>query len=269
MKKSVPPGLGQDFFEAWKVQCRVIRALLMREMLTRYGRRNIGFLWLFVEPMMVTMVVAAIWSARGLHQFSDIPIVAFAITGYSGIQLWRNMSRRCINAIDPNRALLRHRPVKMLDIYIARMLLESCGATTSFTVLSIIFSIFSEQISPPENILLVVFAWFLLTWLAMGISITLGSLSELTPLVTKFWPPFIYILYPLSGAMFLVGSLPPRMREIVLYIPIVHANEMLRDGYFGSHFQAHYDISYLIGWCLGLSFVGLGISHLTVEHKLS
>ncbi len=84
----------------------------------------------------------------------------------------------------------------------------------------------------------VVFAWLLLAWFSMGMSITHGALSELTPLVNKFWPSMIYILYPLSGAMFLVDTLPHGMRQVVLYIPIVHANEMLRDGFFGSHFHA-------------------------------
>ena len=269
MNTPAPPGLGHTFAEQLMVQRRVISALLMREMLTRYGRRNIGFLWLFAEPMMVTIIVTALWTARGLHHYSDIPIAAFTITGYSGIQLWRNMSRRCIDAIEPNKALLRHRPVKMLDIYLARMLLEVAGTTTSFTLLCVLFLAFTNQISPPEDILQLVFAWGLFAWFAMGLSITLGALSELTSLVSKFWPPAIYILYPLSGAMIMVDALPHPMREVVLYIPLVHANEMLRDSFFGSHFVAHYDVSYLISWCLGLSVVGLGLSHLTVEHRLS
>ena len=269
MTSPAPPGLGHTFLEQLVVQRRVIGALLMREMLTRYGRRNIGFLWLFAEPMMVTLIVAAVWTARGLNQFSNIPIVAFVITGYSGIQLWRNMSRRCINAIEPSRALLSHRPVKMLDIYLARMLLEVAGTTTSFALLCAIFLLFSNQMPPPENILELVFGWGMLVWFSMGLSITLGALSELTSLVDKFWPPLIYVLYPLSGAMFLVDTLPHGMKEIVVYIPLVHANELLRDGFFGSHFTAHYDLSYLVGWCLGLCVFGLGVSRLTVEHRLS
>lgn len=269
MNNPAPPGLGTTFLEQLMVQRRVIGALLMREMLTRYGRRNIGFLWLFAEPMMVTLIVAGVWFARGLNHFSNIPIIAFVITGYSGIQLWRNMSRRCINAIDPNRAMLSHRPVKMLDIYLARMLLEVAGVTTSFVLLCVLFLIFSNQISPPEDILKVAFSWGLFAWFSMGLSLSLGALSELTSLVEKFWPPMIYIFYPLSGAMFLVDGLPHGMKEVVQYIPLTHANEMLRDGFFGSHFIAHYDLSYLVSWCLGLSIFGLGLSHLTVEHRLS
>jgi capsular polysaccharide transport system permease protein len=37
--------------------------LMLREMMTRYGRHNIGFLWLFVEPMLFTLGVTALWTA--------------------------------------------------------------------------------------------------------------------------------------------------------------------------------------------------------------
>lgn len=32
---------------SFQIQLRVVGALLMREILTRYGRHNIGFLWVF------------------------------------------------------------------------------------------------------------------------------------------------------------------------------------------------------------------------------
>lgn len=46
MHTSIQPA----FVDAFAVQARVIRALVARELLTRYGRNNIGFLWVFVEP---------------------------------------------------------------------------------------------------------------------------------------------------------------------------------------------------------------------------
>ena len=54
---------GPAFFSSLAVQRRVIFALLMREVLTRFGRHNIGFLWLFVEPMIFTLGVTALWTA--------------------------------------------------------------------------------------------------------------------------------------------------------------------------------------------------------------
>jgi hypothetical protein len=36
--------------EAWGVQKRVWGAIFMREIQVRWGRRNLGFAWLFAEP---------------------------------------------------------------------------------------------------------------------------------------------------------------------------------------------------------------------------
>ena len=39
------------FGRSFAVQKRVIGALFMREFMTRWGRRNFGFAWLFAEPL--------------------------------------------------------------------------------------------------------------------------------------------------------------------------------------------------------------------------
>jgi len=81
-----------------QIQMRVIGALLMREIITRYGRDNLGFLWLFLEPMIFTAGVSAVWSiTRNLHT-ANLSIVAFAVTGYSAVLLWRNCASRCCMA---------------------------------------------------------------------------------------------------------------------------------------------------------------------------
>ena len=67
--------------ESFAIQRRVIGALLMREILDRWGRHNIGFLWMFLEPMLFTLAVTILWSVSGLSHSSTIPIVGFALTG--------------------------------------------------------------------------------------------------------------------------------------------------------------------------------------------
>jgi ABC-type polysaccharide/polyol phosphate export permease len=240
----------------WKVNIRVVNALLVREMLTRYGRNNIGFLWLFLEPMLFTVVVTALWTAtRGIHQ-SDLPIAAFTLTGYSSILLWRNMAGRCIAAMQANRALLYHRQVRMIDVYTARILLEFGGVTGSFVILGIaLWAI--EWIPAPEDVLQVATAWMLLAWFSAGLALTLGSLSERFLIIQKMWSPMVIIMFALSGAAFMVDTLPPNAREILLYIPMLNAVEYLREGFFGSLIRAHYDLGYLIAVNLILMLFGL------------
>ncbi|WP_108788366.1 ABC transporter permease [Erythrobacter sp. Alg231-14] len=247
---------GSSFAHSMRVQLRVIGALLRREMLTRYGRHNIGFMWLFVEPMMFTVGVTILWTATKSFHGSDLPIVAFALTGYSSVLLWRNMPGRCIGALQANLPLMYHRNIKVADIYAARLLLEFGGATISFVALSIVF-IATEWMSAPDDFLKVVGGWLLIAWFGAALAIGLGALSYLNDLVDKLWHPFSYLLFPLSGAAFLVAALPVFAQEIVLWIPIVHGVELVREGFFGTKARAIYDLGYLIPFNLVLSVVSL------------
>lgn len=238
------------------IQSRVVYALLMREVLTRYGRHNIGFLWLFVEPMLFTLGVTVLWTALKAFHGSTIPITAFALTGYSAVLLWRNMPNRCTGSVEPNRTLLFHRNVKVIDIFLSRIILEFAGTTISFFCLSLAF-IALGIMDPPEDLLRVIGGWFMLTWFGASLALFMGALSERTDLVEKIWHPISYLLFPLSGAVFLVDALPPATRDIILALPMIHGVEFLREGYFGSQFKAHYDMTYMAGVCLLLTALGL------------
>ena len=241
---------------ALAVQRRVLFALLMREALTRYGRHNIGFLWLFVEPMIFTIGVTALWTLTKTLHGSTIPITAFALTGYSSVLLWRNMPGRCINALLPNLPLLYHRNVRIIDVYLARLLLEFAGATMSFLLLAVIFTLI-EWIEWPENLLEVITGWLILAWFGMALALFLGALSVRSELVEKLWHPLSYLTFPLSGAAFMVDALPHEAQGWVLLLPMVHGVEMVREGYFGSYARAHYDVGYVMAWALVLTFLAL------------
>lgn len=241
---------------SWSIQRRVIWALVLREMLTRYGRHNIGFLWLFVEPMLFTLGVTALWTATQSVHGSNLPIVAFAITGYSSVLLWRNMPFRCIGALAPNLSLLYHRNVRPIDIYIARLLLEAAGVTMSFVFLTLFFG-FIGWLKMPEDTLQIAAAWAMLAWFGVGLALFLGALSETSEIIEKLWHPMSYILFPLSGAAFLVDALPKPAQDVVLWLPMVHGIEYLREGYFGSQITAHYDLGYMALCNTVLTILGL------------
>ena len=220
---------------------RVIGALLMREVITRFGRENVGVLWLIAEPMMFTLGVAALWSAAGLVHSSSLPIVAFAITGYSCVLMWRNSVGRCNSAIQHNLNLLYHRNVQVIDVFITRIILEMAGATASFIVLSLFF-LAIEEISPPVDLLQVVFGWLMMAWFGASLSLVIGAATAYSEIVDRIWHPAAYLLFPLSGAGFMVDWLPPAAQQVVLLLPMVHGVEIIREGYFGNVVRTHYDI---------------------------
>ena len=250
------PGRETSFMNSLAIQGRVIRALLMREVITRFGRHNIGVLWLVGEPMLFTLGVAALWSAAGLDHGSGLPIIAFAITGYSSVLMWRNSVSRVNSSIQQNFNLLYHRNVRVIDVFLTRIILELAGATASFIILAVFFAA-GGWIKPPEDLLQVLQGWAMLAWFGASLSLTIGAATAYSEIVERLWHPASYLLFPLSGAAFMVEWLPPRGQEVVLLLPMVHGVEMVREGYFGSAVHTHYDLPYMAMCCLVLTFVGL------------
>ena len=238
------------------IQRRVLHALMMREVITRYGRQNLGVLWVFVEPMVFTVGVAAIWTAAGFHHGSALPIIAFAITGYSSVLLWRNCANHSIGAIAANRGLLYHRNVRVIDVFLVRCILEVTGATASFALLALL-SISVGWMEWPLDMLQVLYGWFMLSWFGIALALLVGAATAYSHIVEKLWPPTAYLLFPLSGAAYMVDWLPANLQQFVLLLPMVHGVEILREGYFGNAVRTHYDAGYLTACCLGLSLAGL------------
>ena len=253
------PSYSGSVHKSLRVQIRVVYAILMREILTRYGRKNFGFLWLFFEPMLFTLGITAFWffirGSTAMHGQS-IPIIAFAITGYSTVLLWRNAVSRCIGAIEPNAPLLHHKNVTILDIFIARLMLEIMGATFSLTIL-LGFFIGIGLIPFPSNILMMLGGWLLLAWFATGLGMTIGIIATESELLDRIWHTFTYLMFPLSGALFLVDWLPANAQNWVLWNPMIHATEMIRHGYFGAIIKTYENPLYLILWDLILTLSGL------------
>lgn len=238
------------------IQRRVLHALLMREIITRFGRENLGVLWLVAEPMLFTLGVTTLWTAAGLHRDSPIPIVAFAVTGYSSVLMWRNSANRASGAIAQNKPLLFHRNVRVIDVLLTRTALEIGGATGSFIVLSTLFT-FVGWMPLPKDPLEVVCGWLMLAWFGASLALLIGAGTAFSEIVERLWHPAAYLLFPLSGAAFMVNWLPVDMQKFVLLLPMVHGTEMLREGYFGNVVATHYDLGYMASCCLLMSLAGL------------
>lgn len=246
----------RSFVKSFRIQLRVIYALLMREIITRYGRHNLGFLWLFIEPIIFTLLIAIFWQIVRSDSHDNLPIIPFAVIGYSIVLCWRNSVSRTTKAISANTGLLYHRNVTVIDVFLARIALEIFGATVSFLVLSVLFHLMGFM-PMPDDFLYMAMGWIMMMWFAIGLSFTIGTLCEMSEVINRLWSAFSIIVFPLSGVAFFVHWLPEIAREYVLYIPMVHLTEMIRHGYYGDIIPTYESVSYLV-WCnMILSFLGL------------
>ncbi len=87
-------------------QVRVWGALFMREIQTRWGRRNLGFAWLFAEPLVFAFPVLAIWSLIRSSSEHGVPMMQFLWSGYLPILIFRHVTARAVYVIRNNSGLL-------------------------------------------------------------------------------------------------------------------------------------------------------------------
>lgn len=246
------------FLESLNIQRRVIGALLMREIITRYGRNNIGFLWLFAEPLLMTLMLVLLWRFVRADHLSSLNMVAFVMTGYPMAMMWRNASNRAVGAISANQSLLYHRNVRVLDTVVARELLEIAGATVAQIAIVVVLMLVG-WINVPDDPFYMLTAWLMMAWFAVGLGLVICAVAYRFEAFGKLWSTLSFLMLPLSGAFFFIHNLPQKAQDIMLLIPMVHGTEMFRHGYFGTAAVTYENPLYLLVWNLALFWLGLAM----------
>jgi capsular polysaccharide transport system permease protein len=238
----------------------------MREILIRWGRRDFGFAWVFLEPMVFAMPVVLMWRiVRGKVEHG-IPLVPFMWSGYMGMLVWRHVTGVSVLAIRSNVGALFHRRVTPLDIILARSSLEAAGGVSA-TLFSFFVFYGVGLIDWPVNPPLFVLGFLFMCWWSLAIGLILAGLTERSELVVHVWQPIGYMYLPFSGFFFLNCWLPEKVRNLALTLmPSVHAYDMLRGGMLGNRFPLYYDQIYLSKILIVLTFIGLWLVHNSRKH---
>lgn len=224
----------------WRVQGSVIHALMIRELHTRFGRENIGFLWIMVEPLLFAGLVAIIWRFMKGPEEHGIGIVAFVVTGYIPITLFRHGVSRSIAIFTANSSLLYHRQIKIIDFIIVRFLIEMLGGMMAYLFIALILIQF-DQFPIPADVGLLIAGWLLYGLFSFSLCLIIAPLSEMSDAMEKFIPVATYIMLPFSGLFTMASWLKPTMRDYLLWSPFVNGMEMMRKGIWGGDITAYYN----------------------------
>lgn len=237
---------------------RIVGALVMREMTTRFGRQGLGMVWIIGEPMLFCLGVLVLWSITKPSYEHGVRLAPFVMTGYMSLILIRHFIGQLVNALQANIGLLYHRQIAPLHVFAARIFLEFAGTTAAFVIVYL-FLLFLGEVSPPHDYLTVYGGWLLLTWVSAGFGLVLAGLAMRYETVERVTGLIGYLLIPLSGVFAMAEWMPAQMREVILYIPFIHGVEMVRAGVFSEFVPTHYDVGYALLWGAIFNIFGLAL----------
>jgi capsular polysaccharide transport system permease protein len=241
--------------DGFRVQLRVIGALTLRELGTRFGRDNLGYLWLFVEPALLGGAVGGMHYMSGHGLPGGLHIGAFWVLGYIPYYLLRGVINRAPSVIASNQSLLYHRNISLFDIILARNLLEGAAVGVAMAAFVLFFGLTAnEWPRAPEKL---VIGMLLMLGFTHGVALLLAVGSVYTDVIDRVVHLCTYIALPITGAFFMVFWLPTELQKTALWIPTVHVFELIRAGQFGTQVPTHYDIGYVLAWIAGLNLLGM------------
>lgn len=245
----------QSILTALQLKKRVYHALVTRFVIGRYGRDNIGFMWTIVEPMMLCIGVMAIWSVTKGSDYHGVNVVAFVMTGYMPLTLWRHQTNSMVNYLRYTKFLTIFKEISLFDAMIARLSLEFISVSGAALVVYFTLNVLG-WINEPYNWSTLLIGWLAMGAISSGTSILIAALSAKSEIIEKLNQPVQYFLIPFCGCFFMVNWLPDSARDFVLLIPLVHAYEIIRAGFFGPEISTFGSPTY--GFACAIVAAGLG-----------
>ena len=221
------------------MQARVIHALVLREVNVKFARHRLGYLWAFVEPVAFIAAFALILSVGGRSLPAGMPAVPFLVTGIIPFFLFRDVATATLRGVSANKALLVYPQVTAFDVMIARLLLEIATAIVVFVALLVVMSGIGIEVRIERPV--EAFGWLIVMGFAgFGFGAACGALEPLFPAVERIVPAVVLRpLFWISGVFFTSGMLPPDLRDLALWNPLLHIIELLRSAFFREFENQH------------------------------
>lgn len=254
----------ETFWFQLRLQLRVIWALTLRETVTRFGREGLGMLWMIAEPALFVIGVMIIFSFVDSDYPYGISPAEYLAVSYPTLLFWRNGTGRVVKALEINRALLHHQPIRPMDILYSRILLEFSSGVAVFLFLFPVFIVIGIC-HYPNNLLIMSIGYILILWFSFAFVLIMAALAELSETVEKISHIILYLMLPFSGVFIPTFLIPEPYRSYLLYWPLIDVVDYFHHGYFGGGVPSYYNIPYTIFVLLVMTLLAYTLSGIAIR----
>lgn len=216
---------------ALKIQLRVIGAIILRDMRTRFGRTYLSFAIQVGWPLTHLAVVMIAYLLA--HKIAPVgtDVTVFPASGLLPYILCLYPARMTMLGIAANKPLLMFPVVKSPDLVFARAILEVITAFCVFLIFVLVLLPFDPDIVPPDpaTAMMALFA-------TVYLGVTFGFFSAMIFSIFRMWLPaqigILMIMYFASGALFVTDTLSQSTLDILWFNPLFHCVQWLRSAYY-------------------------------------
>jgi capsular polysaccharide transport system permease protein len=227
----------------WTSQVLVLRALLRRVVVSRFGEYRLGFVWMLLEPLLGTIMVGLLLGSLVQRTVPEIPYAFFLLQGFLLLKLFTSPMRSGMNAVNANQALLVYPTVKPLDPIIARYLYDLLSVLFSMSLFVVVGMWIGVSVSL-ANLHLLLYC-YLLTWLTgsgfgLIFGVAVAHYNEIEKIFGVIQRPLVFV----SAVLIPLNALPHSTQKYLLYNPLVHTIELSRNSLFPFYDASAVNLTY-------------------------
>lgn len=229
-------------FETMRALCRqvnVLHALILRDIQTRFGGRHANFLLALCWPLAHIGILLLIYGFLGRAAPLGASSTMFFATGLTPYMFFNYPSRFMMVSVIQNRPLLSFPVVKLMDVMIARAILETVAGCAVIGATAFVLYCCGENIWPedPATALSALSAMWVL---AIGWGTFSAVIAAMLPVWLLISVGIQVLLYITSGILFVASALPDRAQEVLSWSPIAQGVEWFRSAYYSDIETEHF-----------------------------
>ena len=242
--------------EAWTRQGRVLQAVMLRNIRTRFFGHGLGYLVAIAWPLSHILILLALWTALNRAPPFGESTVLFLATGVAPFMVFSYLSRFMQLSVVMTRPLLAFPQVKVLDVLFASAVLEILSSCCVILILLVLAWFFDISVMP-RDIVQAFCAFGAAVLLGFGFGMLMGVIALAAPAWMAIYGLLMIALWITSGVVFVPDFLPEPARSMAAYHPVLQVIEWTRSAYYEGYGEGVLDRRYVMGVAIGSAFIGL------------
>ncbi|KIN62874.1 ABC-2 type transporter [Sulfitobacter noctilucicola] len=210
---------------------RAIGALILRELITTYGRSPGGYVWAVLEPAAGITLLTLVFSIGFRTPPLGTSFALFYAAGILPLMMYTDISAKLAQTVQFSQALLAYPRITFLDALIARFVLN---VMTQMMVHFIVLGFILIYLKPTTTLdySKIGQAYGLTLVLALGVGTLNSFLTLAYPIWNTAWSILNRPLFLVSCVFFIFETVPQPYSDYLWFNPIVHIAGLMRDGFY-------------------------------------
>lgn len=211
--------------ENFKKDKFILTSLVMRDFKLKYRRSVLGIVWSVLNPLLMMMVLAAVFSYMFRFDIDNFPV--YLILGQTIFNLMSTSTSAGVNAIIWAAPLIKKIRVNKVLFPLESVLFELLNFALSLIAVAIVLIFF--QITPTLNLLFLPLLLIYVLLFCVGLSLLLSALAVFFRDIIYLWG-VVLIAWTYGTPLFYpADKLQPWMQQIMQYNPMYHYVTYFRD----------------------------------------